>query len=368
MWISVWQRSQSRPTQHAGAGLLAVAVNGCRFLRVNIARKTLLAAALLVTAACQSERKSAPDSANQPKVGADKPTTIAVVPGAPAVFVANINGKQWSPPTESDIPADSLGNAIRRGLALMRHTTDSLPDYAPGHINCTNCHLQDGRSMHGTPLAGTFARYPKYLPRSGAVVTMADRINFCFTRSLAGNRLSSDSREMADMMAYLAWLSRGIPVGASLPGAEGLPAMKDTLAGDVSRGAAVYAGKCQSCHQPEGGGGPGIPALWGPKSYSVGASMTRLERAASFISHNMPFGQAGTLSAQEAFDVAAYVNSHPRPDSPNKELDWPLGGAPKDVPYNTKAGHKAVITAPVLPRKTPERTLVPAPPRARASN
>ena len=306
--------------------------------------------------------------------GCDKPapaktaqTPVAAPTAGPAngpIVVASFGGTSWQPPAESSIPTDSLGASIRRGLALLRNTSDSLPAFAPGHINCTNCHLQDGRALYGAPLAGAHARFPKYMPRSGAVITLADRVNYCFTRSLAGNRLPTDSREMADILAYMAWLSKDVPIGAKLPGSDGLPAMKDTLVADVTRGSTLYMAKCQQCHQPSGGGGPNIPALWGPKSFSVGASMARVERAASFISHNMPLGLGGSLSAQEAFDVAAYVNSHERPDSPGKENDWPLGGVPKDVPYTTKSGHQAFNAPPVIQRKLPDRTLVPAPPRA----
>ena len=98
--------------------------------------------------------------------------------------------------------------------------------------------------------------------------------------------------------------------------------------------------------------GPAFPALWGPRSFSIGASMARQERAASFIRHNMPFDRPGTLSDQQAFDVAAYVVSMPRPDLPGKENDWPNGGAPADLPYDTK-GHKAFRPPKVLPRSTP---------------
>ena len=105
--------------------------------------------------------------------------------------------------------------------------------------------------------------------------------------------------------------------------------------------------KCTACHGADGQGVAAFPALWGPKSFSIGASMARLERAASFIQHNMPLGQGGTLSWQEAFDLSAYINSHPRPDSPGKEGDWPLGGAPADVPYATK-GHDAFNPPPSL--------------------
>ena len=172
-------------------------------------------------------------------------------------------------------------------------------------------------------------------------MTLADRVNYCFTRSLGGNRLSSDSREMADMLAYIAWLSSGVPIGAKIPGSDGMPQMKQMLATDTARGAALYTARCQVCHQANGAGNDLVPALWGGQSYAVGASMARLERAATFIAHNMPLGQGGSLSDQEAFDIAAYVNSHARPDSPGKEKDFPYGGAPKDLPYTTTSGHKA---------------------------
>ena len=224
--------------------------------------------------------------------------------------------------------------------------------------------MQDGKALYAAPLAGAHSRYPKYLTRSGAVVTLADRVNYCFTRSLAGNRLPSDSREMADILTYIAWLSRDVPIGAKMPGDAGMPVMKEGVVANAKNGETLYASKCAACHQPTGAGTAVVPALWGEKSYSIGASMARLERAASFISHNMPYGNGNSLSDQEAFDIAAYVNSHPRPDSPGKENDWPTGGAPKDVPYTLRSGHQAVNPPAVLPRKTPARTLVPAPPRA----
>jgi thiosulfate dehydrogenase len=106
-----------------------------------------------------------------------------------------------------------------------------------------------------------------------------------------------------------------------------------------------------------------VPALWGPKSFSVGASMARLERAASFIRHNMPFDTPGTLSDRDAFDVGAFITSKPRPDMPEKARDWPFGGAPADVPYDTK-NHKAFRPPPLLPRADPLRGFVPVPSRA----
>lgn len=250
----------------------------------------------------------------------------------------------------------------------MLHTPDSLPAYAPGRVACTSCHLNAGRTPGAAPLADAHARYPTYLPRSGAVVTLVDRVNYCLTRSLAGRRLPAESREMADVLAYLAWLSAGRPVS---PGAardpRGLPPMP-ALRGDSARGAIVFATQCAQCHGPDGAGNgaPGsarVPALWGPRSYAVGASMARQERAASFIWHNMPFGRGRSLTSQQAFDAAAFVNAHPRPDSPGKADDWPAGDAPADVPYATQ-GHAAFHPPPLLPRANAAEARVPAPPRA----
>jgi len=307
-------------------------------------------AGFVTLAACRGETRE-PRTATQDRGAAFDPAT-------------------WRPPADSETPADSLGAAIRRGLALLTHTPDSLPAYAPGHISCSNCHLNGGRNPDAAPLAGSHARFPKYLERTGAVIGLADRVNYCFTRSLAGNRLPVDSREMQDILAYIAWLSRGVPVGEGdkLPGATGLASMPQ-LTGDRARGAEVYAKWCVVCHQLTGEGNralhPPVPALWGAKSFSVGASMSRQSKAASFIWHNMPLGAGKTLTPQQAHDVAAYVSAQARPDSPGKERDWPLGGAPADVPYAT-AGRAAHQPPPLIPRSNPAATLVPGPARAAA--
>lgn len=314
-----------------------------------------IALAACVLVACRGTPGDRTDTALVRQAGTPRPS-------APARFDA----AAWQPPADSEIPRDSMGASIRRGLALVMHTPDSLPAYAPGRISCTNCHIGAGRNVDAAPLAGSHARFPKYMDRTGAVISLADRVNYCFTRSLAGNRLPVESREMQDILAYLAWLSHGVPVGEgkALPGAEGLHAMSASLTGDRTRGATVYTAKCAACHGVDGQGNaaipPGIPALWGPKSFSVGASMARQGKAASFIWHNMPYMQGRTLTHQEAFDVAAYVTGQPRVDSPGKENDWPAGGTPADVPYAT-TGHSAYLAPPLLARANPGGAIVARP-------
>ncbi|MDB4907390.1 MAG: cytochrome c class [Gemmatimonadetes bacterium] len=274
--------------------------------------------------------------------------------------IAKFDINHWTPPSDSEIPTDSLGASIRRGLALLTHTTDSLPHFAPGHINCVNCHRDGGRNLDAAPLAGAQARFPKYMERTGAVITLADRINYCFTRSLGGNKLPHDSREMADIIAYVAFISRDVPVGALTHGYDGLHKMTDPLTGDVTRGANLFTTTCAACHGFDGQGSAVVPAVWGPKSYAIGASMAREERAASFIWYNMPLGKSRSLTTQQAFDVASYINSMPRPDSPGKERDFPAGNAPKDVPYRT-AGHEPYRAPKSLIARSSREGIVPAP-------
>lgn len=274
-----------------------------------------------------------------------------------------VAGNKWNPAawkvgSVAELPDDDAGRAIRRGLALVLHTHDSLPAYVGGNMNCTSCHLDEGRRATAAPLTGVYARFPKYMDRTGAVIPLEDRVNYCFTRSLAGSRIPTDSREMQDIVAYLAFISRGVPVGEHL-GAEGMPKMP-ALTGDSARGHALFTDNCTRCHGVDGQGIALVPALWGAKSFSVGASMARQERAASFIRHNMPFDKPGTLTDQQAFDLAAFVTAHPRPDSPGKENDWPQGGAPADVPYATK-GHAAYLPPPVIPRANSAGAIVPPP-------
>lgn len=293
---------------------------------------------------------------------ADAPAPAADSGPADALRFTEAN---WTPKREADIPDDSIGASIRRGLYLLRFTPESLPQYATSGLRCTSCHQDDGVKGDAAPLTGSHARFPKYMPRTGTTITLADRVNYCFTRSLAGNVLPVDSREMTDLLAYMAFISQQVPVGYKLTGHDGLISMPDTLAGDAVRGEKLYVDKtCSSCHGADGAGMGVIPPLWGPKSYSIGASMARLERAASFIYHNMPQTAPRSLTAQEAFDLSAFINSKPRPDSPGKERDWPAGGVPADVPYDTRSGHKAFNPPPLLPRATPERAVVPVPPRA----
>ena len=238
-------------------------------------------------------------------------------------------------PADSEIPDGLLGASSRRGRALLAATPDSLPQHVGGQLRCTSCHLDDGTRVNAAPLVGVYARFPQYRDRSNSVATIQDRVNDCFERSMNGRALPFESRDMRDIVAWLAFLSRGTPVHRDTT-PRGIPLLA-AMSPDTARGRAEFVTTCAACHGMDGQGTPAGPPLWGPKSYNVGASMARLRTAASFIKYNMPNDRPGVLSEQQAFNLAAYVNSHSRPDLAGKENDWPNGNAPADVPYATRA-------------------------------
>lgn len=241
----------------------------------------------------------------------------------------------YSVPPDSLIPSGPLGVSIRRGWAIMLATGDSLPGHVGNRLRCVSCHLDAGKRASSGPWVGVFATFPQYKARAGRVITMEERVNGCLRRSLNGVPLPDGGRDMTDIMAYLAFLSRGVPQG-SRPAWLGYRRLRPRVP-DAAEGERLFASTCVRCHGPDGAGTPLAPPLWGPQSFAIGAGMARINTAAAFIRWNMPFDKAGTLSDQQAYDVAAFVLSHPRPDTPGKERDWPNGDPPPDAAYPTLA-------------------------------
>jgi len=246
-------------------------------------------------------------------------------------------------PDHSSIPGGPAGASIRRGLALVTATPDSFPRTVRSTLRCTSCHLDAGTRAGVMPWVGVAARFPQYRARSGEMVSLEERIRGCFARSLNATPPAHGSADLVDIVAYLTWLSRGTPVGRETEG-QGLPVLP-ALTPDREQGQTTYVAECARCHGASGEGGPPAaagypesPPLWGDHSYNIGAGMARVSIAANFIRAAMPYDRPGTLTPQQATDVAAYVNSRPRPDFAAKANDWPKGDAPADAAYATKAG------------------------------
>jgi len=265
---------------------------------------------------------------------------VALVVGCKAPAPAPPAKPAATAPTDSEIPNDVFGASVRRGLALVTATRESLPRNDGSALRCTSCHLDQGRRANGSWI-GSFARFPQYRSRRGAVELIEDRVNDCFARSLNGRALDPAGPEMRDIVAYLAFLSWRSPVGVPAGGPNPRLQRFASLVADTAAGRRTFGTTCARCHGPDGQGTPVAPPLWGPKSFNIGAGMARLRTAASFVRDNMPFDQPGTLTDQQAFDVAAFVVAQPRPDYPGKQFDWPHGDPPPDVAYPTLAAKKA---------------------------
>ncbi len=241
---------------------------------------------------------------------------------------------------------DQLNAAqLVRGMRLNMQTKALLPGNVGDSLNCASCHLNGGTASLASPYVGLFAQFPSYASRAGKVISLADRINGCFLRSMNGKALPVDSTDMKAMVAYFDWMRNGYQMKDPIPG-RGTGKIDSTLQPDLAHGKDVYAAQCASCHGANGEGtkrtdGSYIyPPLWGDQSFNIGAGMARLYTAAAFVKNNMPIGlrnrfplAQGGLSDQDAVDVAAYFTTQSRADFPPKIHDWPNGGKPKDSRY-----------------------------------
>src|SRR5437667_9838292 len=227
--------------------------------------------------------------------------TLALACGRPTPPTATLTATALRGPADSLIPSGPLGASIRRGRALLAATRDSLPGHVGNKLRCVSCHLDDGRRSSGS-LVGVFAHYPQYRARSATVETLQYRINDCFRRSMNGQPLTTDGVDMRDIVAYLWFLSRDVPVAPAA--VSNRLATWAALTADTTAGARVYATSCVKCHGAEGEGTAAAPPVWGPYSYNIGAGMARVRTAAAFIRDNMPFDLAGSLTDQQVPDVA----------------------------------------------------------------
>lgn len=214
-------------------------------------------------------------------------------------------------------------------------------------LACASCHLNGGTKPFAAPYIGLSGVFPIYIGRENKVVSLEERVNGCFERSMNGKAIDVNSNEMRAIISYIKHLSKDVPVGERIKGQGFADFKAPDRAADLEKGALVYKNSCVSCHGANGEGIKGsagnreggyiYPALWGSDSYNDGAGMARLLTAAKFIKGNMPFGvthDAPLLTDEQAYDVAAYINSHSRPEKANKELDYPnRSKKPKDCPY-----------------------------------
>lgn len=241
--------------------------------------------------------------------------------------------------------ADYGQRLLRETPALMGPDhEDPAMQFTGSHLACASCHLESGTKPGTLSLLQTASRYPRVSGRDGGMRDLRDRINGCMVRSMNGRELPRDSVEMIAMEAYINRLGDRFAAMSESRRAPTEQAAFDEpdRAADPQAGKLVYTERCEVCHGANGQGLPAtedlsdgflFPALWGQDSYNDGAGMHRVLTAATFIKARMPLGQAD-LSDDEAYDVAAYINSHGRPAMSGLERDYPdLTMKPVDSPY-----------------------------------
>ncbi len=272
------------------------------------------------------------------------------------------------PRSLDQVPDTEFGDMVRLGYSLFVDSQQMRGKYVGNDQNCVNCHMQAGQKANAAPLWAAFTAYPAYRKKNDKVNSYAERLQGCFTYSMNGKPPAYDSPEIVALSAYSYWLAmgglmdryglEGQPVpevsakhlqagakAADFPFPEaitkafpvedrsklkgrGYPKLaKPEQQPSIERGSAVYSQYCSTCHSADGQGMRGqdgrsyIPPLWGSQAYNWGAGMHRINTAAYFIYENMPLGKSIQLTKQQAWDVAAYVNSHERPQDPRYKGD-----------------------------------------------
>lgn len=240
----------------------------------------------------------------------------------PAQSAAAAVAAPFSPPPDSLIPHDAFGRVVRFGEQIFDDPSAYAAGFVGNRLRCSSCHLDRGRRAGSAPMWAAYVAYPAYRAKNGHVNTFAERLQGCFRYSMNGQAPPLGSPVLVALESYAYWLASGARVTAHLPG-RGYPRVPPPARpADFRRGARVYAEHCALCHGKDGAGQNAregtlaFPALWGDGSFNWGAGMADVDNAAGFIRANMPLSQDHTLSPQQTWDVALFMDSHERPQDP----------------------------------------------------
>ncbi|MBN9351608.1 MAG: c-type cytochrome [Chitinophagaceae bacterium] len=259
----------------------------------------------------------------------------------------------WTPPDTAEIPSTENGNLIRYGRNLIVHTAqyfgpEGSISQSENGLNCQNCHLAAGTRLFGNNFSTAASSYPIFRARANRYISLSERVNGCMERSMNGKAIDSAGREMKAIIAYLKWIGQGVNKNERVLGAGTKKLVFMSRAADPQRGKVIFVNNCASCHGLTGEGKLNTngkeylyPPLWGPRSYNMGAGFYRISKLASFVKNNMPFGTTyhdPVLTDEQAWDVAAYVNSQPHPVYRHLQNDWKnVAAKPFDYPFGPYA-------------------------------
>lgn len=257
--------------------------------------------------------------------------------------------KIWTAPDTNNIARDPEGRTIRYGRELILHTAryfgpkGTIAQITNG-MNCDNCHIDGGTRIFGNNFSMVASTYPVYRNRNSKIETVEMRVNNCFERSLNGSSIEDSGKEMKSIVAYMNWVGKDVnkrqaPNGSGIENLAFLDRKADTKKGEI-----VFVALCQKCHGNNGEGKLNddgkeylYPPLWGEHSYNIGSGIYELSKFAGYAKNNMPFGfsyKNPQLTNEQAWDVAAFVNSKPHPGYKYLKMDWHnLSTKPIDYPF-----------------------------------
>lgn len=223
-------------------------------------------------------------------------------------------------------PKGEVGKMVKLGEDIIMNTNTHplTKEYVGNDLKCTSCHLGGGKEKSLGTFIGTAAAFPAFSKREKTVQSLQDRINNCFMRSMNGIRPIVDTEASIAMATYITWLSTGIDIQMNekkpvnkyftkiWPGSKQLkPIIKKANHDNYKNGMNLYNNKCSSCHGTNGQGIATFPPVWGSKSYNTGAGLSKLDKMATWLKHNMPLGNPN-LTKEEAIDISIYVNAQER--------------------------------------------------------
>lgn len=300
-------------------------------------RTTLLAA--LLAAACHG---SANDAATPRPYRLSGP----LIPASATMVAA------WDVPLnpydDRLVAGSSIAAQIRRGYRIFADTPKEAPRFTHSAMTCANCHLNSGQRERALPLVGVATAFPEHNKRSSRLISLDDRIVDCFLRSENGANgaelPSPSSEEVLAVSAYITWISRGYAMGARLSWRGQNTIVPEKLIPvaklDPKRGEALFSERCMSCHGADGQGvqigdkkaGP----LWGGASWNDGAGAARVYTLAGIIRYAMPYLDPGSLTDEEAQQIARFITSQPRSVYPFKARDYLGSSVPSDAVYYSR--------------------------------
>ncbi|MGC8549564.1 MAG: c-type cytochrome [Acidobacteriaceae bacterium] len=220
--------------------------------------------------------------------------------------------QQTAPPVGTSPVLTPQQQLIHQGKLIFDYTPQYAAQWTGNTLTCTDCHRLSGTVDYASPMIDVAGLFPMFSKRAGHTITLQQRIQECFVRSENGKPMPADSPQMKALVAYMnsLWTNGEKNKPYKYRGLEPIA----QLTGNPARGKTIYTAQCAACHQDNGEGVPdAYPPVWGPNSYNDGAGMVHNAKFAAWVQHNMPLQNPGILTPQQAWDVAAYVNSQPRP-------------------------------------------------------